>query len=167
MVNIKSFFFRINCIIYSPIFPVLLTTIVFISYKIYFEPTLLCDGNDITLAENNNNNNEIQYPFHKRVEQLRLSEKVYDPLQDFDFVNRELKIARYKKEFIEFYTSNKESIKFTQDELDKLTIKVANKYINKGCLTEVIVMLPKNIQPLYIKYTRNELFKKIRFSSTK
>jgi len=66
--NNNYFFTRLILFTYNPFFPILLSLLLFITYRIYFEPTLLCDGKDITLAENSNNNNEIQHPFHKRVE---------------------------------------------------------------------------------------------------
>jgi hypothetical protein len=45
MTYIKSFLFRLYLLTYSPLFPTILTLIIFISYRIYFEPVLLCDDN--------------------------------------------------------------------------------------------------------------------------
>ena len=51
MINIKCFFIRVYLLTYSPIFPMLLGSIIFITYRVYFEPVLLCDGNSLSLYE--------------------------------------------------------------------------------------------------------------------
>jgi hypothetical protein len=45
MTYIKNFLFRLYLLTYSPLFPTILTLIIFMSYRIYFEPVLLCDDN--------------------------------------------------------------------------------------------------------------------------
>lgn len=42
--NIKYFIIRLHILMLSPIFPSLLTFILLIVYKIYFEPVILCDN---------------------------------------------------------------------------------------------------------------------------
>ena len=50
--NIKFIFIRLELIVLSPIFPSLLTFVLLIVYKIYFEPSILCDDGDFyTLYE--------------------------------------------------------------------------------------------------------------------
>lgn len=49
MINIKSILLRLYLLTYSPFFPILLTSIFFMTYKIYFEPVILCDDNGWTL----------------------------------------------------------------------------------------------------------------------
>ena len=49
MINIKSFFLRLYLLTYSPIFPIVLGSIIFITYRMYFEPVLLCDDNGLRL----------------------------------------------------------------------------------------------------------------------
>lgn len=44
MTNIKCFFLRLYLLTYSPVFPILLGSTIFIVYRIYFEPVLLCDS---------------------------------------------------------------------------------------------------------------------------
>ena len=43
MTNIKSFFLRLYLLTYSPLFPLVLTWTIFMAYRIYFEPVMLCD----------------------------------------------------------------------------------------------------------------------------
>src|SRR5258708_10896785 len=50
--NIKYIFIRLQLIVLSPIFPSLLTFLLLITNKIYFEPVILCDDGDfVTLNE--------------------------------------------------------------------------------------------------------------------
>lgn len=51
MINIKCFLLRLYLLAYSPIFPVIVTWIIFMSYRIYFEPVMLCDDNGWTLFQ--------------------------------------------------------------------------------------------------------------------
>ena len=50
MINIKCFFLRLYLLTYSPIFPIVLGSMIFITYKIYFEPVLLFDYSNWTLS---------------------------------------------------------------------------------------------------------------------
>lgn len=47
MTNVKCFLLRLYLLTYSPIFPMLLGSTIFIVYRIFFEPTILCDGWDV------------------------------------------------------------------------------------------------------------------------
>lgn len=47
MINVKCFLLRLYLLTYSPLFPVLLSSTIFIVYRIYFEPVILCDGWDV------------------------------------------------------------------------------------------------------------------------
>ena len=51
MTNIKSFLLRIYLFTYSPIFPMVLGSIILIITRVYFEPVLLCDDNGLMLYE--------------------------------------------------------------------------------------------------------------------
>lgn len=113
------------------------------------------------------NSDDFERPMHNRIRELRYSEKEYDPSQDLAFQEKEKTINKYKKEFKEFYITNRESIKLTTDDLEKLTIKVANQYYNTGSVSAVIEILPADIQPLYNKFMRKQLLDKVRFSSTR
>jgi hypothetical protein len=113
------------------------------------------------------NFNDFKRPLHKRISELKYSEKEYDSTQDLALQEKEKTINKYKKEFKEFYTTNRESIKLTTDDLEKLTIKVANKYYNTGSVSAVTDILPADIQPLYTKFMRNQLLGKVKFSSTR
>jgi hypothetical protein len=50
MINIRCFFLRLYLLTYSPIFPIVLGSMIFITYRIYFEPVLLCDYTNWTLC---------------------------------------------------------------------------------------------------------------------
>jgi hypothetical protein len=113
------------------------------------------------------NFNDFKLPKHKRIRELIDSEKEYDSTQDLALQEKEKTINKYKKEFKEFYTTNRESIKLTTNDLEKLTIKVANKYYSTGSVSAVMEILPADIKPLYNKFMRKQLFAKIKFSSTR
>lgn len=51
MNNIKCFLFRLYLLTYSPLFPIILTLVIFMTYRIYFEPVLLCDDNGYHLFQ--------------------------------------------------------------------------------------------------------------------
>jgi len=51
MTNLKSFILRTYLFTYSPLFPIVLGSIIFITYRIYFEPVLLCDDHGYLLYE--------------------------------------------------------------------------------------------------------------------
>ena len=111
------------------------------------------------------NSNNFKRPMHKRIREIKCSEKEYDFSQDLALQEKEKIIEKYKKEFKEFYTTNRESIKLTTDDLDKLTIKVANKYFNTGSVSDVLDILPADIKPLYHEFIRKQLISNVRFSS--
>lgn len=111
------------------------------------------------------NVNNCKRPMLKRIKALISSEKEYDPSQDLAFQEKEKIINRYKEEFKEFCTTNRESIKLTTDDIEKLTIKVANKYYNTGSVSKVMEILPADIKPLYNKFIRKQLLGKVKFSS--
>jgi len=111
------------------------------------------------------NFNDFKHPKHKRIRELMDSEKEYDSTQDLALQEKEKTINKYKKEFKEFYTTNRESIKLTTNDLEKLTIKVANIYYSTGSVSAVMEILPADIKPLYNKFMRKQLLGKIKFSS--
>lgn len=129
--------------------------------------------NSVDEGSSSNNNeedssasvNNFKYPMHKRIKELYGSEKDYDPSQDLAFQEKEKIINKYKEEFKVFCTTNRESIKLTRDDLEKLTIKVANKYLNTGSVSKVLEILPADIQPLYKKFIRKQLLGTVSFSS--
>jgi hypothetical protein len=51
MINIKYIFVRLWLLTYSPSFPTILGLIIFISYRVYFEPIALCDDNGYSLFQ--------------------------------------------------------------------------------------------------------------------
>lgn len=51
MINIKCFFIRLYLLTYSPAFPMLLGSIIFMAYRVYFEPAMLCDDNGYLLFQ--------------------------------------------------------------------------------------------------------------------
>jgi hypothetical protein len=118
-------------------------------------------------TSNSANSGVFERPKHKRIIDLRCSEKKYDPSQDLANIEKEKTINKYKEEFKEFYRTNRESIKLTNEDLEKLTIKIANKYYNTGSVSEVMGILPVDLQPLYKKFLRKQLLSKVRFSSTR
>jgi hypothetical protein len=113
------------------------------------------------------NFNYFKRPIHNRIRELKCSAQEYDSSQDLAFQEKEKTINKYKKEFKEFYTINRESIKLTTDDLEKLTIKVANKYYNTRSVSDVMDILPADIQPLYNEFIRKQLLGKVKFSSTR
>jgi antitoxin component HigA of HigAB toxin-antitoxin module len=113
------------------------------------------------------NFNDFKHPKHKRIRELIDSEKEYDSTQNLALQEQEKTINKYKKEFKEFYTINRDSIKLTRNDLEKLTIKVANKYYSIGSVSAVMEILPADIKPLYNKFMLNQLLGKVRFSSTR
>jgi hypothetical protein len=49
---LKSFFLRLYLLTYSPIFPMLLGSIIFLAYRVYFDPVvMLCDDNGYRLFQ--------------------------------------------------------------------------------------------------------------------
>jgi hypothetical protein len=118
-------------------------------------------------SSNSANSGDFERPKHKRIIDLRCSEKMYDSTQDLALQEKEKAINKYKEEFKEFYTTNRDSIKHTNEHLEKLTIKIANKYYNTGSVSAVMEILPIDLQPLYKKFLRKQLFSKVRFSSTR
>jgi len=51
MTNIKCFFLRLYLLTYSPVFPLFLGWILFMTFRIYFEPVMLCDDHGWTLFQ--------------------------------------------------------------------------------------------------------------------
>jgi hypothetical protein len=51
MNNIKNIFVRLWLLTYSPSFPVMLGLIIFIFYRVYFEPIALCDDKSYSLFQ--------------------------------------------------------------------------------------------------------------------
>lgn len=107
------------------------------------------------------NLNNFERPKLNRILELRSSEKEFDPSQDLAFQEKVKNFENFKKEFKEFYTTKRESIKLTTDELEKLAIKVAKKYSMSGSISDVIKILPADIQPLYNKFLRKQLLSTI------
>ena len=90
MINIKSFLFhwylfvlsRFFIIILSPQFIVLLTWIIFMSYKFYFEPAMLCEPN-WTL-------HQLKLQLTLELADLRLAEIEVEKYKDIDEQYREI-----------------------------------------------------------------------------
>ena len=75
------------------------------------------------------------------------------------FQERNNDIIMYKDEFKEFYTTYRESIKYSDYELESLSIKIA---IENDQGRVGLDVLPEDLKPLYRKYLRKSLLKKIK-----
>lgn len=137
------------------------------TYKFYTMDSVEEGSSSNNKEKGYNDSANSNRPVHNRIRDLRYSEKKYDPSQDHIYLEKEKIINKYKEEFKEFYSTNKESIKLTTDDLEKLTIKVANKLYNTGSVSAVMDILPADIQSLYKKFLRKQLLDKVRFSSTR
>lgn len=80
MTNIKCFFLRLYLLTYSPIFPVLLGSTIFIVYRIYFEPVILCEGWDVM---------NLKYEITKEVSSYRIAD-----IKVQEYIDRRMQLER-------------------------------------------------------------------------
>ena len=126
------------------------------------EPYRETEFNDKPSSGNSPANSSTLPPTNTRIRDLKTEAKAKSSQEaPLDYQEKDKLITKYKDEFKEFYTTYRKSIKLSNYELEKYSIKVAIAYSNGAFPLEVMEILPENIRPIYKEFIRKQRVNKM------